>query len=47
MSSEDAKTIIQSALDKAMQKGVYTLQDSVYIVEALTVIFPSEETTNN
>jgi hypothetical protein len=47
MNSEDAKQILNSALDKAMQKGVYSLQDAALIVQALAVLFPLEKITNN
>ena len=43
MSIEEAKAIIESALDKAMQRGVYTLQDSVIIIQSLNVIFEIKE----
>jgi hypothetical protein len=43
MNPEEAKLIIDSALDKAIQKGVYSLQDVVLIVQALAVFFPSED----
>jgi len=35
MTQEEAKKIIEAALDKATQKGVYSLQDMSYIVQAL------------
>lgn len=44
MNQEEAKLIIDSALDKAIQKGVYSLQDVIFIVQALSVFFPSEDT---
>lgn len=44
MTQEEAKKIIESALDKAVQKGVYSLQDMAYIVQALSVIYTPEET---
>lgn len=47
MNSEDAKQILNSALDKAMQKGVYSLQEAAFIIEALGVLFPPEKITNN
>lgn len=43
MKKEEAKAIIESALDKAMQRGVYTLQDAVIILQSLTTIFEQEE----
>ena len=47
MKEEEAKQLLNSALDKAMQKGVYSLQDAAFIVQALAVLFPSEKITNN
>lgn len=47
MTQEDAKQVLNSALDKAMQKGVYSLQDAAFIVQALAVLFPPEKITNN
>lgn len=47
MKEEEAKQILNSALDKAMQKGTYSLQDAALIVQALAVLFPLEKITNN
>jgi hypothetical protein len=38
MTQEEAKKIIEAALDKATQKGVYSLQDMNYIIQALDII---------
>lgn len=42
MTQEEAKQIIESALDKAVQKGVYSLQDMAFIIQALNVIHAPE-----
>lgn len=38
MTQEEAKKIIESALDRAVQKGVYSLQDMSFVIQALNVI---------
>lgn len=38
MTQEEAKKIIEAALDKAVQKGVYSLQDMSFVIQALNVI---------
>jgi len=43
MTQEEAKQVIESALDKAVQKGVYSLQDMAFIMQALNVIYAPQE----
>lgn len=40
MTPEQARQIIEQALDQGFKKGAYGLQDSMFISQALTVIFP-------
>lgn len=42
MTQEEAKKIIEAALDKAVQKGVYSLQDMSYIFQALNAFMTVE-----
>lgn len=46
MTQEQAIEILNQGLDQAFKKGVYSLQDAAYLVQALTVLFPpvQEET---
>jgi hypothetical protein len=48
MNNEHAIQIITQAIDQGFKKGVYSLQDAAFIVQALAVLFPqSEEGTNS
>ena len=43
MTEEQAIEILNQALDQGFKKGVYTLQDAAFIVQALAVLFPPKE----
>jgi 20S proteasome alpha/beta subunit len=41
MKQEEAIQIIMQALDQACKKGAYSLQDTAFISQALSVLFPT------
>lgn len=43
MTQEQAKEILSQALDQAIKKGAYSLQDASLIIQALTILFPAEK----
>lgn len=40
MTEEQAIEILNQALDQGFKKGVYSLQDAAFVVQALAVLFP-------
>jgi hypothetical protein len=42
MTQEQAIEILNQALDQGFKKGVYSLQDAAYLVQALAVLFPPQ-----
>lgn len=40
MTQEQAIQILNQALDQGFKKGVYSLQDAAFVVQALAVLFP-------
>jgi hypothetical protein len=47
MTEEQAIEILNQALDQGFKKGVYTLQDAAFIVQAFAVLFPSKDVETN
>ena len=43
MKTEDAKQVIEQALNQAFLKGAFSLQDATMITEALSVIFTEKQ----
>ena len=43
MKTEDAKQVIEQALNQAFLKGAFSLQDAAMITEALSVIFTEKQ----
>lgn len=45
MTEEQAKEVLNQALDQAFKKGVYSLQDASLILAALKVLFSVQQET--
>ena len=43
MSLEQARIVLEAAINQGMLKGVYTLQDAAQILQALQVLYTVEE----
>lgn len=43
MKQEEAIKIIEQALDQGFRKGAYSLQDSIFITQALAILFPPQD----
>jgi hypothetical protein len=43
MTEEQAIEVLNQALDQGFKKGVYSLQDAAFIVQALAVLFPPKD----
>jgi hypothetical protein len=43
MSLDQAKQILEAAINAGLQKGAYTLQDTAQILQALQILYSLEE----
>jgi hypothetical protein len=42
MNQQEAIKVLNQALDQGFKKGVYSLQDAAFVVQALAVLFPPQ-----
>ena len=43
MTEEQAIDLLKQAIDQGFKKGVYSLQDAAFIVQALAVLYPPKD----
>jgi len=42
MNQQEAIKVLNQALDEGFKKGVYSLQDAAFVVQALSILFPPQ-----